>query len=261
MTQSVKIKTVSIPAGSENQDRVNVFSRSGGLLLVLADGAGGSGGGGQAAEMAVRIVEESPEYKLNDPDSWKDLLFQIDQKLLYYQRNGTGETSCLIVAIKDGFVCGASAGNSEALILHTDTEFHLETATGADNSEVWILQSEKFIDLTENQHTKPLLGTGRAIPVSFGPVPFSGTILAGTDGLFHYSQYQDILNALKIDDMGKCAEQLLANVRLPSGSLWDDVTFAICRLDEEKSQTQKNPLGFIPEKLQTQTAYAVFLID
>ncbi|MGE0085267.1 MAG: protein phosphatase 2C domain-containing protein [Desulfococcaceae bacterium] len=227
MIHSVKIKTVSVPAGSENQDQVSVFTRSGGLLLVLADGAGGSCGGGEAAEMAVRTVEESSECKLTDPDSWKHLLFHIDQKLLYYQRNGTGETTCLIVAVKDGFVCGAGAGNSEA----------------------WIFQNDKLIDLTENQHIKPLLGTGRALPVSFGPVPFSGTILAGTDGLFKYSQYGDILNALKIEDMEKCAEQLLANVRLPSGSFWDDVTFAICRREEEKTQSKRNPAGFIPEKL------------
>ena len=116
-----------------------------------------------------------------------------------------GESTGLVVVVSDGMVFGASVGDSEAL-LHDD---------------------RVFTDLTANQIRKPLLGSGSAIPVSFGPVPFAGMLVAGTDGLFKYCVRKAMAEVLSDPGRERVVWRLVSAVRLPSGDLRDDVGIVV----------------------------------
>jgi serine/threonine protein phosphatase PrpC len=81
-----------------------------------------------------------------------------------------GQCTAVVVEISEGRVFGASVGDSGA----------------------WMLTGKTTIDLTENQHRKPLLGSDEALPMGFGPIELSGRLLIATDGLFKYATESDI---------------------------------------------------------------------
>ena len=66
--------------GAENQDRCAVIERPNGLLLIVTDGAGGMGGGAQAAELAVKIIQEASAPSKLEPFIWCDILDQVDSR-------------------------------------------------------------------------------------------------------------------------------------------------------------------------------------
>jgi len=86
-----------------------------------------------------------------------------------------------------------------------------------------MLTGKAIIDLTENQHCKPLLGSDEALPVGFGPIELSGRLLIATDGLFKYAAKSDIAQRAMGPSVHEAVERLIAGVRLRSGALQDDV--------------------------------------
>ena len=63
---------------SELQDRAEVIETAGGLVVVVADGAGGRAGGAEAAERAVEMIRAAaavtPPRQLGEPRTWAHLL-------------------------------------------------------------------------------------------------------------------------------------------------------------------------------------------
>ena len=121
----------------------------------------------------------------------------MDQALV---RTG-GQCTAVVVEISEGRVLGASVGDSGA----------------------WMLTGKAIIDLTENQHRKPLLGSDEAMPMGFGPIELSGRLLIATDGLFKYARASDIEQRAMGVSLNDAVEKLIAGVRLRSGALQDDV--------------------------------------
>jgi len=80
-----------------------------------------------------------------------------------------------------------------------------------------------IVDLTENQHRKPLLGSDEAMPKSFGPLEIFGRLLIATDGLFKYATESDIAQRATALSVTKAVDKLIAGVRLLNGALQDDV--------------------------------------
>jgi hypothetical protein len=72
------------------------------------------------------------------PEDWARCLYEADQALV---RSG-GQCTAVVVEISEGRLVGASVGDSGA----------------------WLLTGKAIIDLTENQHRKPLLGSDEAMP-------------------------------------------------------------------------------------------------
>ena len=91
------------------------------------------------------------------------------------------------------------------------------------DSGAWMLTGKAIIDLTENQHRKPLLGSDEAMPMGFGPIELSGRLLIATDGLFKYATESDIAQRAMGVSVNDAVERLIAGVRLRSGALQDDV--------------------------------------
>lgn len=84
-----------------------------------------------------------------------------------------------------------------------------------------------LVDLTSEQQRKPLLGTGRATPVGFGPRKLSGRLVVGTDGLFNYVLPDIVIGSTLDVPLEDAASALVDRARLPTGGLQDDIAIVI----------------------------------
>ena len=190
------IWAIEIAAGALNQDRAAVFERDGGLVVVLADGAGGTSGGDQAADALIAAVGDA------DDDDWERVLEALDADP---RRRGNGETTAVIASVGAG-IYGTSVGDSGA----------------------WVILDGAIDVLTENQARKPLVGAG-CMPVVFGRSQFVGTLLIASDGLFKYAKPADIARIAEGPDLAVAACTLIELVRLDGGTVQDDVSIVLCR--------------------------------
>ena len=184
--------------GGRGEDRLLVEQYGARTLAVVADGAGGTGGGAAAAAMACSLAAQRLRTGgAGTPENWARCLYEVDQAVV---RSG-GQCTAVVVEISEGRIIGASVGDSGA----------------------WMLTGKAIIDLTENQHRKPLLGSDEAMPMGFGPTELSGRLLLATDGLFKYATESDIAKHAMGVSVNDAVERLVAGLRLRSGTLQDDV--------------------------------------
>ena len=201
---------LKVENGGRGEDRVHVEQCGSRTLAVVADGAGGTGGGAAAAAMACSIAAERFRAGgIRTPEDWARCLYEADQAVV---RTG-GQCTAVVVEISEGHVVGASVGDSGA----------------------WLLTGKAIIDLTQNQHRKPLLGSDEALPMGFGPIELSGRLLIATDGLFKYATESDIAQRATALSVNDAVDKLIAGVRLLSGALQDDVAIILV---EASSKTE-----------------------
>ncbi|MGE0490550.1 MAG: SpoIIE family protein phosphatase [Vulcanimicrobiota bacterium] len=181
--------TINLPSGARSQDRVVVMPDT----VILADGAGGVAGGEEAAQFFV-------DFMVAKPSPLWDAFLEVDRRLAADRI--CGDTTGLVVNLDEHELSGVSVGDSEAWLVTADTTFVL----------------------TEHQRRKPLLGSGEAMPMPFRCPLQPGQLLVASDGLFRYTSQEKIRAALAEPDP---LEALVALVRLPGGSLQDDVAIAL----------------------------------
>jgi PPM family protein phosphatase len=186
-----------VPARQVGDDRAEVFSRPGGHLLVLADGAGGTSGGAAAADA---VLAGALTFFPNSSSDCVRFLQDLDQKL-----TTVGQSTAVVLVLTDSAVLGASVGDSTA----------------------WLVGPADITDLTQHQKTKPLLGSGNAVPIGFGPLPFVGRVLIGSDGLFKYVSHDRIVNLASSLPFADAAAGLVGAARLRSGALQDDIAVVV----------------------------------
>jgi serine/threonine protein phosphatase PrpC len=191
--------SVTVAYRQRCEDRVKVVELDGGVVIIVADGAGGTGAGAEAAETVIREVTAAASLE-RDAEGWCDVLRQTDHRI------GAGESTCVVVARSARGLVGAGVGDSKA----------------------WLLETE-IIDLTASQVRKPLLGSGEARPVGFSRSPSPGLLLACTDGFCNYVRRETLLREILWIDFAVLPRKLVEMVRLPSGELWDDVGIVACR--------------------------------
>lgn len=97
----------------------------------------------------------------------------------------------------------------------------LDAVEGQDDSRRLI------VDLTRDQKRKPLLGSGNAIPIGFGPLACVSRLLLGSDGLFEYVPHERIRDLSNSLPLANAAAALVDAARLPSGALQDDVAVIV----------------------------------
>ena len=188
--------------GGKGEDRLLVEHYGARTLAIVADGAGGTGGGAAAAAMACSIAAQRLRTGgIGTAEDWARCLYEADQALI---QTG-GQCTAVVVEISDGRVFGASVGDSGA----------------------WMLNGKAILDLTENQHRKPLLGSDEALPMGFGPIELSGRLLIATDGLFKYATESDIAQRATALSVNDAVDKLIAGLRLRSGALQDDVAIIL----------------------------------
>jgi serine/threonine protein phosphatase PrpC len=169
------------------------------LIVIVADGAGGTGSGGVAAQMVCDAIVTLPP----GPESWESVFFAVD-RLLERSRTG-GLAAAVVVEVVGGVIRGASVGDSCA----------------------WLVESFQVTDLTVNQRRKPLLGSGDADPIAFGPMPFRGRLLVASDGLVNHARRFELQCRAVVGSLEQSATALLEAVRLGSGRFQDDVAIVL----------------------------------
>ena len=127
--------------------------KRGALIAVLADGHGGQFGGGAAARVAVQkcfelALARSPA-ELLERQVWREILQSAD--VTVEAESDAGFTTLIGLCATNAQVCGASCGDSAALLI----------------------QDEDFVELTAAQRKNPPVGSGSAMPI-----PFSAARLA-----------------------------------------------------------------------------------
>jgi hypothetical protein len=109
-------------------------------VLLVADGAGMSGGA-QAAELALRELSETArQANFSDPASWSAMLTAADDAL----SRGAGQCAIVAAPIEADRIVGA----------------------GVDDCGAWLISENGIEDLTADQVRKPLLGSGKAVPIA-----------------------------------------------------------------------------------------------
>ncbi|HEY3446590.1 MAG TPA: protein phosphatase 2C domain-containing protein [Myxococcales bacterium] len=196
-----------IQAKAGGQDRHLVVAIDGGLVLVVADGAGGTSNGGWAADFVIRKVELAARGPLESIDP-AALLATIDGELL--DANWGGQSTAVLALVTEDRIRGASVGDSAALVV----------------GEAGVSE------LTSSQVRKPLLGDGMAQPVAFSSGPLGAdTLLLATDGLTKYVAQDKLALACRHPELIEIPRKLGDLVRPASGGLWDDVAAIVCRRD------------------------------
>lgn len=186
-------------AQRDGQDRARVIEAGDDLIVALADGAGGTGNGATAAQAIVDAVGAD-----SAADDWCVLLDDLDCDT---QRLGNDQSTAVIVSIRGGVLSGASVGDSGA----------------------WLLQGANVVELTQGQQRKPLVGDGCA-PWRIPPTRLNGgALLVASDGLLRYAKQLDIIRIASSEDLQAAARALIDHVRLPNGTLQDDVVVVPCR--------------------------------
>lgn len=199
------LDAVVLVEGGEDRAAVECFPW--GVAVVIADGAGGTGSGDAAADFVIDRVHHGlrAQQRAPEPRALADLLAEADQALLHTGIGG--ESTAAVACIGGGQIVGAGVGDSG----------------------VHLLRRASDMVLTSRQRRKPLLGSGRALPVGFGPVGFDGVLLAATDGLLGYLRTGAARILPGAVDLAAATETLVEGVRLRSGALPDDVAVVVVR--------------------------------
>jgi hypothetical protein len=121
-----------------------------------------SGSDAEAAALVVdTVLAARPGWReAGQPAAWCAALRDADRRLA--GAGGDRRASAAIVAVSLGRLCGARAGDCAA----------------------WQLGTGVFADLTAACPPGEPLGSGRAQPVGFGPIPATGTLVLATAELF-----------------------------------------------------------------------------
>ena len=170
-------------------------------FVVIGGGSAGYSGAAAAAMACSIAAQRLRTGGTGTAEDWARCLYEADQTVV---RTG-GQCTAVVVEISEGRVVGASVGDSGA----------------------WLLTGNAIVDLTENQHRKPLLGSDEALPMGFGPIELSGRLLIATDGLFKYATEGDIAQQARALSVNDAVDKLIAGVRLLSGALQDDVAIIL----------------------------------
>lgn len=190
------------------QDRAALIEVHGGLVVVVADGAGGIAGGSSAAETVISAVAAAvaaPTPELWTPAFWVEVLHEADAGMA--SKGVGGESTAVVVALGQEIV-GASVGDSVA----------------------WLLGSSGLVDLTAQQRRKPLMGSGSAVPTAFGSIARTDAVVVASDGFSKYAARARVSVAATDREPVQAVEALVDLARTRSGALQDDLSLVFsCR--------------------------------
>lgn len=176
-------------------------------LCALADGQGGRAGGARAARLACDTAIASMltlnPGEMGEVTTWFSIFRSADEAVRADRE--AGFTTLVGFCIVMGIVCGASSGDSGALLLHGDGEIE---------------------ELTAHQQKNPPVGSGAAkfVPfVSNAEPPW--TLLAMSDGVWKYVGWDRVIAAGRTHRGQELIDTLAALARLSgSGRFQDDFT-------------------------------------
>ena len=160
------------------------------LICALSDGQGGQSGGALAARIAVdSCLEKARTYslkKLLNPYTWQDIGEAVDRNVSLDLE--AGYATFIGLALIPSFVIGISCGDSA----------------------VALLLGDRFVQLTENQHKNPPIGSGaaRLTPFSAG-LNGSWKLLIMSDGVWKFAGWEAIVERCRSES----DEALISSLR------------------------------------------------
>ncbi len=176
-------------------------------ICTVADGQGGQAGGQAASQIACRTVIEtaflySPR-KLARRKSWPAILRAADEAVC--DSPDAGFTTLVAACVTPSLVCGASSGDSAAIVL----------TAGKDSKQ-----------LTQKQLKNPPVGSGVAEFMPFtSRLVTPWLVLMITDGVWKYAGWNTIDSAITQHNGQAIIDSLENSARLPgSGEFQDDFT-------------------------------------
>jgi len=193
-----------LETAQRGEDRLALVHTPAGVVIVVADGAGGVGGAAIAAQFVCDFVMNRAKQISDDGEFWSNALRDADAALLTDSHGGL--TTAVVVEVRGSTLCGASVGDSGA----------------------WAITESGIVDLTVGQVRKPMIGSGAARPVAFGPVPLHGRLLVASDGIFKYASRAVIVASALSGAIENAADALIDAVRLRNRRLQDDVALILC---------------------------------
>lgn len=75
------------------------------------------------------------------------------------------------------------------------------------------------------QHRRPMLGSGRATPIGFGPMELNSSLVVGSDGLFSYTKLSSVKELAT--NKASTASDMAGLAKNMSGKLNDDVSVIV----------------------------------
>jgi serine/threonine protein phosphatase PrpC len=187
---------------ARGEDRAAVFGAPHADVVIVADGAGGMPGGGEAADLAIQEVGARASATV-DREACTSALLSIDKVIAAAPM--AGETTAVLLTVAASIVCGASAGDSEA----------------------WLVRGGVVHRLTEGQHKKRRLGSGRSAPVAFQISLEPGDVfVVATDGLFGAVDEASLLRCVRRATPAIQVDRLLETALAPPGAV-DDIAVIV----------------------------------
>lgn len=130
-------------------------------LIAIADGASADAASHAAAALAVRELAHCFRNGIlpDNPRDWEMILEGID--LSVFKDPVAGESSTLVMCVRQGVVVGAAVGDSLAYVVSANRGARL---------------------LAGAQGSVPRIGTAMARPIGFGPVQLDGKLITRRSG-------------------------------------------------------------------------------
>ena len=155
------------PIHDTSHDRLSVLRNAHCTLIALADGVDSSKSAQVAAALTVNELARCFRNGVlpEEPEDWAMILEAIDHVVL--TDPDAGETSALVMLVRQGVVVGASVGDSVA---------YLAGAPGEPE--------EPHRLITPPARPGPPMGTGLAVPVALGPMKLEGKLVTRRAGRF-----------------------------------------------------------------------------
>ena len=184
------------------------------LICALADGQGGRLGGQAAAQRAcAAAVETASTYapkQLTRTKTWSKTLGETDRAT--HDLPAAGATTLVALCITARVVCGASSGDSAAVLLNVYDQYH---------------------ELTSGQTKNPPVGSGQAQFTPFCEQLIDPwRILLMSDGLWKYVGWRSVTTMIKRHHGAALIDALAAAARsADSGVYRDDTTIILIESD------------------------------
>lgn len=177
----------------KNEDAIAVQPHpqdAGVVLYALADGQGGQRGGAVAAQVAVQTcIDLAAVYsvkQLSDRKTWEEIIRRADEAVSAHP--DAGFTTLIGLCVTTSSICGASCGDSAALLVRGP---HYEV-------------------LTAKQRKNPPVGSRAALPTSFlAQLKPESKLLIMSDGVWKGLGY----DALADVALGRQGQELIVALR------------------------------------------------
>jgi len=231
-------------AYQQDQVEMMVHPRAGGAVLgVVADGMGGKSGGRKAADQVLLTARQIYERFEPSQDDAAEMLRQLLQeshlmiKLTAITAEEEPHSTLAAFSIGPGLECDVVHAGDSRVYHYRGTELVRRTI---DHSFVQRLIDEgKLTEETANTHPQSNLLTGclgtQADPPEtlwhIDKLEFGDTLLACSDGLWHYFTAKEIGAILHALPPREAGEMLISKARQRARGGGDNLSLALARID------------------------------